>query len=69
MRTADREERVGLCLRCRHARLVRSRTNQDYYRCERSADDALYPKYPRLPMRSCDGFDPVEPDRLEDRSG
>ena len=44
------------------SRVVRSRTNQDYYyRCERSTADARYPKYPRLPVLRCDGYDPVEP--------
>ena len=55
--------RVGLCLHCRHARLVRSRTDQDYYRCGRSDQDARYPKYPRLPVMSCEGHDTVEPVR------
>ena len=61
MREAEREGRVGLCPDCRHVRVVRSRMNQDYYRCERSTADARYPKYPRLPVLRCDGYDPVEP--------
>ena len=61
MRETEREGRVGLCPGCRHVRVVRSRTNQDYYRCERSTADARYPKYPRLPVLRCDGYDPVEP--------
>lgn len=58
---ADGDDRVGLCLDCRHARLVRSRTDQDYYRCGRSDDDGRYPKYPRLPVLTCDGYQPIEP--------
>ena len=61
MRPADREDRVGLCLHCRHARVVRSRTDQDYYRCGRSDHDGRYSKYPRLPVLSCDGYEPGEP--------
>ena len=61
MRETEREGRVGLCPGCPHVRVVRSRTNQDYYRCERSTADARYPKYPRLPVLRCDGYDPVEP--------
>ena len=68
MRGVDREAQVGLCLGCRHARVVRSRTNQDYYRCGRFDDDERYAKYPRLPMRKCDGYEPHMPDRLDERS-
>lgn len=60
MRPNDRRDPVGLCLHCRHARLVRSRAGETYYRCERSDDDGRYPRYPRLPVLSCDGFDAVE---------
>ena len=49
---------VGLCWRCRHVHVVRSRKGGCFYRCERSATDADYPKYPRLPVRSCDGYEP-----------
>ena len=52
-------ERVGLCLRCRHVRVVHSHANHDYYRCQRYDDDGRYARYPRLPMRRCDGYDPV----------
>ena len=56
----DRVARVGQCLDCRHARLVRSPPGQTYYRCGRSDDEGRYPRYPRLPVLSCDGFDAVE---------
>ena len=61
MPAADRGSRVGLCLDCRHARLVRSRAGHGYYRCARSDDDRRYPRYPRLPVTSCDGYEAVEP--------
>ena len=61
MPTPDHGHRAGLCLGCRHARVVRSRTNQNYYRCGRSDHDGRYPRYPHLPVVSCDGYDPVEP--------
>ena len=48
---------VGLCLSCRHVRVVRSRTGQRYYRCERSSTEPLYPRYPRLPVLRCDGHE------------
>ena len=57
MASTDPDAAVGLCLRCRHVHVVRSRTGGHFYRCERSATDADYPKYPRLPVRSCDGYE------------
>ena len=59
----DPADRAGLCLDCRHADIVRSRTDQDYYRCGRSDHDRRYPRYPRLPVTSCEGYEPVEPAR------
>ncbi len=59
----DSGDRVGLCLDCRHVRLVGSRTGQSYHRCGRSDDDGRYPRFPRLPVLRCDGHDPVEPAR------
>ena len=57
---------VGLCLRCRHVRVVPSRTGRRYYRCERAATDAGYPKYPRLPVLRCPGYEPGEPQAADD---
>ena len=54
---SDQKARVGLCLGCRHARLVSARMNNHYYRCDRAAVDPSYPKYPRLPMLQCDGHE------------
>ncbi|MDE2882987.1 MAG: hypothetical protein OXP70_14130 [Acidobacteriota bacterium] len=48
----------GLCDACRHARLVASRRYR-FLLCERSVDDARFPRYPRLPVLTCDGFAPL----------
>jgi hypothetical protein len=56
--------RVGLCLRCRHARTVRSRTSL-FWMCERSKTDPDFARYPRLPMLACRGFEPPEADADE----
>ena len=61
-KTSDAEEQVGLCLHCRHARIVVSRAESRFYLCERSRTDPAYPKYPRLPVLRCDGY---ERDRQE----
>ena len=58
MSSLDTDAAVGLCLSCRHVRVVPSRTGQRYYRCEQSSSDPRYPRYPRLPVRMCDGHEP-----------
>lgn len=47
---------IGLCSNCRHARVIPAQTGVTYYRCERSAHDERYPKYPRLPVLRCPGY-------------
>ena len=44
MREAEREGRVGLCPGCRHVRVVRERTNQDYYWCDVPRPTRAYSK-------------------------
>ena len=58
---------VGLCARCRHARTVPSRTSV-FWMCERSKTDPRFPKYPRLPVLECIGFQPGEALNPEDGS-
>lgn len=41
---------------CAHSRTVRS-ARSTFYLCERSFSDPRFPKYPRLPVRNCPGFD------------
>ncbi len=68
MAVIDPEAAVGLCLTCRHVQVVRTRTDQRYYRCERSTTDARYPKYPRLPVWSCEGHEPGGPPASDESS-
>ena len=53
-------ERVGLCFSCQHSRLVRTDRGSVFYQCQRSASDPRYPKYPRLPVLCCPGFEVKE---------
>jgi predicted CoA-binding protein len=46
---------IGLCRDCRFARPVPAE-QATYWLCRRSADDPAFPKYPRLPVRTCRGF-------------
>jgi hypothetical protein len=55
----DLDPRVGLCAGCRHTRVVTSKRGSDFRLWERSRTDALYPRYPTLPVRRCDGVEAV----------
>ena len=52
----DRPAEVGLCLTCRHARRVPT-PRANYWLCELAASDPRFEKYPRLPVRSCPGYE------------
>jgi uncharacterized cupin superfamily protein len=47
----------GLCGRCRHALLNRTRRETTYLRCGRASWDERMPRYPRLPVVECPGFE------------
>ena len=48
----------GLCDTCVACRIIRSDRGSTFYLCERSLTDAAYPKYPRLPVLQCPGYEP-----------
>jgi len=50
-------ERAGLCATCAHRREVPNRRGSLFYLCERSRSDPAYPRYPRLPVLSCPGYE------------
>ncbi|MQA00636.1 MAG: hypothetical protein GEU80_15110 [Dehalococcoidia bacterium] len=47
----------GLCARCLWARPIRSARGSVYWRCGRSDEGARFPRYPRLPVVACAGFE------------
>jgi len=51
---------AGLCNTCRHQRLVGNTRGSVFSLCERSREDPAFPRYPRLPVRTCRGFEPRE---------
>lgn len=53
----DSAARIDLCSRCRFMRVMKSDRGAAFYLCERSATDAAFPKYPRLPVLQCSGFE------------
>ena len=48
---------AGLCDSCAHQRLVRTTRGSVFSLCERSRTDPAYPKYPRLPVIACPGYE------------
>lgn len=54
----ERERPVnGLCDSCLHQRLVPNTRGSVFSLCERSKTDPAYPRYPRIPVLSCPGFE------------
>jgi hypothetical protein len=48
--------KAGLCDTCRHQRVIRNTRGSTFSMCERSKTDPSYPKYPRLPVNECAGW-------------
>jgi len=49
--------RVGLCLDCRHVRVITSDRGSCFYRCGLSDVDPNFARYPTLPVIQCDGYE------------
>jgi hypothetical protein len=49
--------RAGLCDSCLHQQLVRNTRGSSFSLCRRSRSDPDYPRYPRLPVLSCPGYE------------
>jgi hypothetical protein len=52
---------AGLCDSCRHQKIVKSGRGSLFSMCLRSKTDDRFPKYPRLPVRECEGYERLEP--------
>jgi hypothetical protein len=49
--------RIGLCATCNHARRIESDRGSVFWLCELSATRPRFPKYPRLPVLACSGYE------------
>jgi hypothetical protein len=49
---------AGLCDSCRHQRVIRNTRGSSFSLCERSKTEPEYPRYPRLPVVECRGYEP-----------
>lgn len=47
---------AGLCANCLHSRRIESAHGSVFILCNLSLSDPRFPKYPRLPVLSCDGY-------------
>lgn len=47
----------GLCGSCVNVRVVRSGKGSTFYMCELSKTDPAFPKYPRIPVLRCRGYE------------
>ena len=49
--------KAGLCDSCLHQRIVRNTRGSEFSLCELSKTDRRFPRYPRLPVVKCAGYD------------
>lgn len=54
------KDRVGLCADCIHMRRIESDRGSIFFLCQLSATDAQFPKYPRLPVMECSGYEDTQ---------
>lgn len=48
---------AGLCNSCRHQQEVATGRGSRFSLCRRSRQEPAFPKYPRIPVRDCRGFE------------
>jgi hypothetical protein len=49
----------GLCDSCLHQQLVPNTRGSVFSLCRRSKTDARYPRYPRVPVGVCPGYEAI----------
>jgi hypothetical protein len=57
-KSGGEKNKLGLCADCRHAQRIESSKGSLFLLCTRSKIDPRFPKYPRLPVLNCSGYDP-----------
>jgi hypothetical protein len=58
MKIASHTGSAGLCEDCRNARIVSAKSGSRFYLCRLASGNALFPRYPRLPVLRCAGYTP-----------
>lgn len=59
----------GLCEACRHSREIVNDRGSRFLLCDRNKIDPRYPKYPRLPVLRCTGFEQKQDDSVASADG
>jgi hypothetical protein len=54
---------AGLCARCVHCKVIQSDRGSIFYQCLRSFTQPEFPKYPRLPVYACRGYESLALER------
>jgi hypothetical protein len=49
---------AGLCDTCAHQRVIRNTRGSSFSLCQRSRTQPEYPRYPRVPVLACPGWEP-----------
>jgi hypothetical protein len=52
-----RTSHAGLCDSCVHQQEVRNTRGSTFSLCRRSRNDPAYPRYPRVPVLECAGYE------------
>ncbi len=65
----NNKHRMGLCADCHFMRTMRSDRGSIFILCERSKIDQTFPKYPRLPVLQCAGYERTHSDQRKAESG
>jgi hypothetical protein len=56
--THSRGAGAGLCDSCVHQQIVKNTRGSIFSLCKRSRVDPAYPRYPRVPVMRCPGYEP-----------
>jgi hypothetical protein len=59
MPVVPNQNHPGLCADCQFKRQIESDRGSIFYFCERSKTDPKFPKYPRLPVLQCSGYEAI----------
>ena len=61
--------RVGLCADCSYMKKIESARGSTFYLCQRSATDPTFPRYPRLPVLQCRGYEQKDDESTMEKPG
>jgi hypothetical protein len=58
------ENKIGLCQTCRNVRAISTARGSTFYLCRLAESDSRFPKYPRLPVSACAGYESTADPKL-----